>query len=165
MVPFKHILVALDFGEPSKRALEVAIEIVKRFDASLSLVHTWEVPVYAYGHAYGGMALSATDLLAPVQEAAQRQLDLALADVQKQIPAARAILKQGAPWREILATIEEIKPDLVVMGTHGRRGLARAVFGSVAEKIVRTSPVPVLTMAGEAGDAPSSDVPPAAPAR
>ena len=52
------------------------------------------------------------------------------------------------PWEEILATIEAVGADLVIMGTHGRRGVPRLLLGSVAEKIVRTSPVPVLTVRG-----------------
>ena len=57
-----------------------------------------------------------------------------------------ALLECGAPWREILRVVEETKPDLVVMGTHGRRGLGHALIGSVAEKLVRMSPAPVLTV-------------------
>jgi nucleotide-binding universal stress UspA family protein len=100
------------------------------------------VPLYAYG----GIEFSALDLLTPIRETAQNCLDETLTDVRKTVPEARAILRRGAPWREILSAIEEGKPDLVVMGTHGRRGVERMVLGSVAEKIVRTSPVPVLTV-------------------
>lgn len=142
MISFKSILVPIDFGGPSKHALEVALDLAKQYRGSLTLLHTWELPAYAYN----GMEFSAVDLLTPIMDAAQQQLDKVLADVKREAPDAKAILKRGSPWREILATIEETRPDLVVMGTHGRRGVGRAVLGSVAEKIVRTSPVPVLTV-------------------
>jgi nucleotide-binding universal stress UspA family protein len=56
------------------------------------------------------------------------------------------VLRQGAAWSEIQAVAKEIKADLVVIGSHGRRGLSRALLGSVAEKVVRTAPCPVLTV-------------------
>jgi nucleotide-binding universal stress UspA family protein len=62
----------------------------------------------------------------------------------------RSELRCGDPAAEILRAIDELKPELVVMGTHGRRGLARLLLGSVAEKVVRSSPVPVLTVPARA---------------
>jgi nucleotide-binding universal stress UspA family protein len=138
---FKTILVATDFSETSKNALELGLVLAKQFGASLTLVHAWEVPAYAYG----GLEVMAMDLT-PLQDAARDQLDKQLAEVKEQLPNAKGVLKHGSAWREILSMIEETKPDLVVLGTHGRRGVLRALLGSVAEKIVRTSPSPVLTV-------------------
>lgn len=145
MPVFKNILVPIDFGEPSAHALEVGIDFAKESGAKLTLVHVWEVPAYAYT----AVSASAVDLLTPIQEAAESQLATTLAEVRKQVPQAESILRQGSSWREILAMIEEKKPDLVIMGTHGRRGVERAFLGSVAEKIVRTSPAAVLTVRGK----------------
>lgn len=64
----------------------------------------------------------------------------------KRHTATEAILREGADWREILKVVKERGVDLVVMGTQGRRGLSRLLLGNVAEKVVRLSPVPVLTM-------------------
>jgi len=58
------------------------------------------------------------------------------------------VLRTGVPWEEILDTAKKLDVGLIVMGTHGRRGLPRAILGSVAEKVVRLSPVPVLTVRG-----------------
>lgn len=142
MFKLKTILVPIDFGDASKQALEMAVDFANRFDASLVLVHTWELPVYSYM----GLEVAPIDLLTPIQESAKQMLDEVLAETKKKVPTTVALLKQGTPWREILDAIEKTKPDLVVMGTHGRKGISRAVLGSVAEKIVRTSPVPVLTV-------------------
>jgi nucleotide-binding universal stress UspA family protein len=148
MIQFNHILVPIDFGEPSRHAVQVGVELARQYGASLTLLHAWEMPVYAYA----GMDLSPIDLLAPIESAAREQLDAVLADVKKEIPKATAMLKQGSAWREIIATIEQTHPDLVVIGTHGRRGVERAVLGSVAEKIVRLSPAPVLIVRAKAED-------------
>lgn len=145
MISFKHIMVPVDFGEPSDQALETAIDLAKQYGAALTLVHTWEYPPYAYT----GMEFSVVDLLGPIQKAASEQLVVCVAKAQKALPPSlnvTGVLKQGVAWRQILSTIEELKPDLVVMGTHGRRGVRHALLGSVAEKIVRTSPAPVLTV-------------------
>lgn len=142
MVEFKHILVPTDFGESSQRALEIAIDLSNKYHARLTLLHTYEVPVYSYE----GMTSSPVDLLTPVREAAERQVDIALADVKKRTPDAQGILRYGVPWQEILRIVENQGVDLVVMGTHGRRGITHALLGSVAEKTLRMSPVPVLTV-------------------
>lgn len=142
MVSFKTILAPVDFGDSSKEALAVAVGLAKQFGAELTLLHTWEIPVYGYG----AMEFSAMDMLTPIQAAAQKQLAALVAEVQRQHPETKGLLARGVAWREVLSNIEQSKPDLVVMGTHGRRGLGRALLGSVAEKIVRMSPVPVLTV-------------------
>jgi nucleotide-binding universal stress UspA family protein len=140
MPSFQKILVPLDFGEPSMRALAAAIDLAKLYGSSLTLFHTWEIPSYGYG------AALPADVLTQLESSARAQLDAVLADVAKQVPDTNAILECGVPWRELLRTIELVDPDLVVMGTHGRKGIGRALLGSVTEKIVRMSPVPVLSM-------------------
>jgi nucleotide-binding universal stress UspA family protein len=77
---------------------------------------------------------------------ASLQLEQTLGIVQKQVRHANSLLRQGVAWQEILAQISEAGADLVIIGTHGRRGLSRALLGSVAENVVRMSPVPVLTV-------------------
>ena len=141
-VQFKHILVPTDFGEPSGRAEKLALELAQSFNAMLTLLHAYEVPVYTYPQ----VDAIVVDLFTPIEQAAREQLDRELAALQLKIPNAKSILRSGIPWREILSVIDEIRPDLVVMGTHGRRGVTHALLGSVAEKVVRLSPVPVLTV-------------------
>jgi nucleotide-binding universal stress UspA family protein len=142
MTQLKHILVAVDFGDSSREALETAVELAKRFDARLTLTHTCEVPVYAYP----GMAFAAVDLFGTIEDIARQALAATLADVQKRIPGAKAVLTLGVAAEQTLAVIAAEHPDLVVVGTHGRKGVPRFMLGSVAEKIVRQSPVPVLTV-------------------
>lgn len=142
MAAFRRILVASDLDGPSDRALEVAAEMARDSGADLVVVHVCEIPTYAYAGTSGALM----DLLSPFADLAQEKIDALLAALHDRVPGARAILKMGIPWEQILATISEVGADLVVMGTHGRRGTAHVLLGSVAEKIVRMSPVPVLTV-------------------
>jgi nucleotide-binding universal stress UspA family protein len=66
--------------------------------------------------------------------------------------AVEWVLRRGAAWSEINAAVKDTGADLVVMGTHGRRGVARALLGSVAEKVVRSASCPVLTVHGAADE-------------
>jgi nucleotide-binding universal stress UspA family protein len=84
--------------------------------------------------------------LAPLAARAQEPLEDLLASLRRACAETTGLVKLGRAADEILAAAAEIHADLVVMGTHGRRGLAHAVMGSVAERVVRASPVPVLTV-------------------
>lgn len=141
MARFHRILVPTDFEDSSNEALDVGIELALRFDAKLFLLHAWEVPTFAYGSAY-----MAPDIWAVIGDAAKAQLATTLALVRKRVPGAESLLANGAPVPETIAAIAQTGADLVVMGTHGRRGVTRMFLGSVAENVVRSSPVPVLTI-------------------
>jgi nucleotide-binding universal stress UspA family protein len=160
MGTFKHILVPTDFGEPSRRALQLAAELAGAHEAALTVMHAVEAPAYPYD-SYGEVSSLPGDLLrqveeatrrnqlAPLEDVARRRLDALASSVAPRCPRARTILKVGVVWQEILEAIEETRADLVVIGTHGRRGVTHALLGSVAEKMVRMSPVPVLTVRAE----------------
>jgi nucleotide-binding universal stress UspA family protein len=142
MATFNSIFVPTDFSSYAGRALEVAVQLAKDFGAALTLVHAWELPLYSYSE----LTIVPAQLLSSVEEAAQSALNQALAELRKQVPGANAILSRGYPADEILRVAEDTKVDLIVMGTHGRRGLSHVLLGSVAERVVRRSPVPVLTV-------------------
>jgi nucleotide-binding universal stress UspA family protein len=142
MATFKRILVATDFGGASEAALEVALELAARFDSELTLIHIWEFPNYEY---LGGMPMP-IDYADRLGEAARRRMLGTVNAIKSRCPNAKSIVKMGIAWSDVLSAEEETKADLLVVGTHGRRGLKRAILGSVAEKLVRLSPVPVLTV-------------------
>jgi nucleotide-binding universal stress UspA family protein len=141
MKTFKHILVPTDFEKASAGALDVAISLAQSCGAKLTLLHVWEIPIYPY---MDFMLNSA--VIARVEDAAVKHLGEALEKLRKVLPDAESKLKMGEAGPGIVEAIAELKPDLVVMGTHGRRGVGRVLLGSVAEKIVRLSTVPVLTV-------------------
>ncbi len=142
MALFRHILVPVDFGESSERALSTAVELARRFEARLTLLHVCEIPAYAYS----GMAEAPVDLLTPIEDAAEEQMSIKLPEVRKLYAPAEAIVRTGVAWQEILSAAEDAGADLIVMGTHGRSGMGHLLLGSVAEKVVRLSPIPVLTV-------------------
>lgn len=141
MKTFKHILVPTDFEACSAHALDVAVGLAGSLDAKLTLLHVWEIPIYPYMD-----FMLNSEMIASVEDRAAKRLAAALEEVQKLVPGADSKLKTGLPWSGILEAIGEVKPDLVVMGTHGRRGVSHLMLGSVAEKVVRLSPAPVLTV-------------------
>ena len=143
---FERILVATDFGDSSEQALDLAVRVAQKFGSELTLVHIWEVPQYSYA---AGLYVS-VDLVGPIERAAVASLEAATAKLRQRFPGAKSQLRAGVPWQELLASATQTKADLIVMGTHGRRGLERALLGSVAEKVVRMSPIPVLTVRGAA---------------
>jgi nucleotide-binding universal stress UspA family protein len=146
MTSFKQILVPIDFSEPADRALDVAIAIASKFDASLTLLHASWLPPSAYA-VYAARIDWPTDEIA---KAAQRALQTVVAETQKRYEKTDGVIVSGEPWQAILEGAKERHSDLIVMGTHGRRGVPRMLLGSVAEKVVRLSPVPVLTISAKA---------------
>jgi len=143
MSAFKSILVPTDFGEPANRAIDLAIELGAKFGSKLTLLHAFTLPITDGGYA-AGLSWPIDDLAA----AAKTELDGALRKARERYPVVEGIVACGNPCGRILDAIETIGADLVVMGTHGRRGLSRVFLGSVAEKVVHLSPVPVLTVSG-----------------
>ena len=145
MNTFLRILVPTDFSEASNRAMQVAVDLAQKLDAELVVAHFWGIPAYPYlAEGY-----PAADFTAAMARAADTQIAKALAQVQRSLPGARSVCRMGLPWEEIMKAIEEEKVDAIVMGTHARHGLNRLLLGSVAEKVVRSSPVPVLTVPPE----------------
>lgn len=146
MSTFKHILVPTDFSPSSTSAIAVAIDLAGQLDAELTLLHAWDLPVYPYME----LMLNAAEITETVEKAAAECLEKRLKEVQARLPRAKSLLKMGQPWQQIVDAIDESKADLLIMGTHGRRGFSHAIMGSVAEKLVRLSPIPVLTVRGTA---------------
>lgn len=139
MTTFRHILVPTDFGDVAKHAADVACEIAQRFGSKVTLMHVWTIPIPVYAE---GVVVP-VDL---VMRAAEEALAEEVKRVQGKCPKVAWVLLPGSPAGAIVEGITEHGCDLVVMGTHGRRGLPRALLGSVAERVVRTSPAPVLTV-------------------
>jgi len=143
MSELKHILVATDFEESSERATQHAVDLAKKLGAELTLIHVYEVPEYVY---FNGSLPATAAWIEPIRAAAEKQLEEALKKVRSRLPGATSLLRQGRPAEEIVRAATDTRPDLVVLGTHGRRGLSHALLGSVAERVVRTASAPVLTV-------------------
>jgi nucleotide-binding universal stress UspA family protein len=133
------ILVPVDFEEASRKALELATDLGSKLGNEVVLLHVYQLPVYTYP---GLEPTLLPGFHAEVSAAASR----ALQQLAAQTGGLRAVLREGDPAGEILAVAEEEKVKMIVMGTHGRRGFAHLFLGSVAEKVIRKSAVPVLTV-------------------
>ena len=142
---FRHVVVGTDFGPSSQRALELATKLVEGTDARLTVVHVAEIPPLAYA----GLSFSTADIVGSIEEAAGVTLEEAMKSVRARVPGAESSLRRGPAWEAILDVAADERADLVVVGTHGRRGIPHALLGSVAEKVVRLARVPVLTVRGE----------------
>jgi nucleotide-binding universal stress UspA family protein len=142
----KRILVPTDFSNFSLQALENAIEFGKPFKASIVLLHASE-PIYSAtpGTLYAPSG-NVIMLMRERRRIARTQLAALARDLAKRGVRLRPVFAIGAPHRVIVETAKKVGADLIVMSTHGRSGISHVVMGSVAEKVVRSSPCPVLTV-------------------
>ncbi len=142
MSSIRHILVPHDFGEPAQHAFEYAMNLAEELGAKVTILHAYEVPMYGYPE---GVPL-AGKMAAQFERGARAALDAVASRGRRPKVDVQVALRQGPAWSEIGAAAQELGADLVVMGTHGRKGVDRALLGSVAEKVLRTASVPVLTV-------------------
>jgi nucleotide-binding universal stress UspA family protein len=135
MIPH-HVLVPLDFSEPANQALEYAMQLARQLHGRLTLLHVIHIPPL------GGADLTA--YMAHVETGAQQAMEECLQRVQYTGLPVQSLLVQGVPWQEIVDKAKDTQADLIVMSTHGRTGFQHLLLGSVAERVVRLAPCPVL---------------------
>lgn len=146
---FKKILVAVDYSDCSRVALEYAAELASRFGAELDVVHAWDRPHYTRDDEIiithsGDEKKTLGDVL---RETAEEDMKVFFASCT--VPSGVKVTHHVEHGHVVTALIELTKKgahDLIVTGTHGRTGFRRWVLGSVAERLLRLSPVPVLTV-------------------
>jgi universal stress protein A len=144
IMEIRRILAPTDFSELSKQGLQSALELAQAFGAKLLLLHVVEPPPYPV-EGIVPSHLGAT-LLDDLERQASSELDQMLPEAQlSKVDVARRVVV-GIPARKIVEVAGEEQTDLIIMTTHGRTGFGHLVMGSVAEKIVRTAPCPVLTI-------------------
>ena len=151
----ERILVPTDFSETSQAALQYARELTDKFQASLHILNVVLDP-YTQPWALEGFGPALPDLLNQFKAEAEKTLATLLPEVDRKRLNAHLVLRVGSPAAEIVQYSRDAKIDLIVMGTHGRGGVAHALLGSVAERVVRLARCPVLTVRGSQGAAGSS---------
>ena len=144
----RRILHPSDFTSFSRAALRKAIEMAKSNRAELLLVHVVSPIVPIPGDAYISPRMY-DELAGSARAAAQKQLDKLAAQVKKARVKSRSFVLEGAPAEEIVRFAKGRRVDLIVMGTHGRAGLAKLFVGSVADRVVASASCPVLTVRGK----------------
>lgn len=143
MLSVKRILVPTDFTDASEHALAYALDLAETFNASVTLMHSYEVPIVAFPD---GALVATADVAGRIAEVAKAALESAVKRARGRGISLDSVLREGVTTEEINAVANDIDADLIVIGTHGRRGFARAFLGSVAEHVVRTASRPVLTI-------------------
>ncbi len=139
MIEFKRILIPTDFSKYSTEAIGYACALADKFNSEVHLLHVLEIHASTTPVFGGGLAFSP-----PVQEsvdAAEKALE--------RTPFGRKAVRataEGPPFLEILRYAKDNSIDLIVMGTHGRSGLAHVMLGSTAERVVRKASCPVMTV-------------------
>ncbi|MFO0793308.1 MAG: universal stress protein [Candidatus Brocadiaceae bacterium] len=143
MINIKNVLCPVDYSVYSEKALHYAIEFAEKYRAKLYLMHVLDIRVYD---------INDPDLYnvnivdkETIEKLQARLLKCVSEETKGKIPV-EAIVIQGVPFTEIITAARDYKIDMIVIGTHGRTGLSHAIMGSVAEKVVRKSPCPVLTV-------------------
>lgn len=144
----RSILVPTDFSPHAATALEAAVDLARRFEAKLTLLHVYAAPGLVMPEAFVAASPAASrDLLDAI--------DRSLADLRARTQGpgltvtSQAI--QGRPAHEICEAARQGGHDLIVIGTHGRTGITRFFLGSVAERVVRAAPCPVLVARSKSG--------------
>ena len=143
---FAKLLVPTDYSEPSRRALELALSLSDK--ALVTVVHVWDRPVYVTDQTtvgyQDGSRRSLSDL---IRENAEKEMSEFLAAVV--VPPGKTLehrLISGDPVGSIVEEASQPGYDVLVIGTHGRTGMTKLLLGSVTEKLIRLSPIPVLTV-------------------
>ena len=145
MIEINRILYATDFSELSEWALGYAMYLARKCSAQLHCVHVVD-DSYQYWLTLDAAAIPAGPPVEQLAEAAEKQLaEFVASKVPAELTAVKKIVR-GRPFVEIIRYAREKKVDIIVMGTHGHSGLTHILMGSVAEKVVRKSPCPVLTI-------------------
>ena len=140
----KKILCPIDFSEPSKRALDNAIHLARRFGAEVNMMSVFE-PIDVHTEELDFICEQNDQLL----EDYFIKFDDFLSDFNLKNITARKTHKSGVPYANILITIAKYKPDLLIIGTTGKTGLAKILIGSVTEKVIREVPCSFITTKSE----------------
>lgn len=133
------ILVPIDLSDQAADVLVLAVRLAARLGASVLPMHVYSLPRHGYPGIEPRLAVEVTERLARAAQDAAEAFTAAR-------DAPEPVVREGDPATEILRAVDELRPIFVVMGTHGRSGLPRLLLGSVAEKVIRQSAAPVLTV-------------------
>ncbi|MEJ2587833.1 MAG: universal stress protein [Deltaproteobacteria bacterium] len=145
MVEIKRILFPIDFTENSSKILPYVLSVSEKYDALIYLLHVVEdLSKWGIGSYIPHIPLDQYE--SDALKGAEKAIDKICEEQLESCPNFQRSIRYGDPVQEILKAIDSEGIDLVIMGTHGSKGLEHVFFGSVAENVVKKSPVPVLTV-------------------
>jgi nucleotide-binding universal stress UspA family protein len=140
----------VDFSESSVAAVEYAIFLAKRFSAAIEVLHVYDPPYYVGDVLVQAPGRPGMPMNEYIREQALIRLDEMVARIAgaADLPVRKGLIS-GVPHQVIVSKAKEDGADVIVMGTHGRKGLSHLIMGSVAEQVVRQAPCPVIILRGE----------------
>ena len=141
MSPFQHILVPVDFGEATTPAVDLALSVARASDARVTLLHAFDVSPFVSTSPF----MPPIDT-GPIVTALEAEMKALAEKTRAKWAKTDSLVRSGNVQDIIAQVVKSLGCDLIVIGTHGRRGVSHALLGSVAEKVVRLSTVPVLTV-------------------
>jgi len=142
--PFEKILTAIDFSENSEFAFDYAVTMAKQFESELTILHVINEPVDLRG--FYVPHISFEQLEKEIEEGAVKMMENFCSSKLASLQNYKTAIVSGIPYDEITRKAEEIGASLIVLGTHGRTGLDHILFGSTAERVVRSANCPVMTI-------------------
>jgi nucleotide-binding universal stress UspA family protein len=143
MIKLKRILVPTDFSESARHALTYGMSFAREYEAELVLLHV--VETIAVGYASDLFPVPMAEVFEEISAFAKKELGELGAAARERVSSVREVLVQGKPSVEIMRLADELGVDMIVLGTHGKGMLDKAIFGSTTENVVRRAPCPVLT--------------------
>lgn len=150
MKDFSKILFATDFSETSEYAFDYACTLAKTFKSKLIVMHVINEPVDLRG--FYVPHISFDSLEKEIEDAAEKMMKKFCQDKFADLADSDTVIVSGIPYDEIIALADKEKVSLIVLGTHGRAGLDHLLFGSTAERVVRRSRCPVMTIRPQASE-------------
>ena len=143
MIRLNRILFPTEFSEPASHARDYAVALAEKYGAELHVLHVVDAGPPAYPD-YAGSFWA--DYLGDLEMHARQRISEVVDAAWSRQHSVVTTVRQGTAYVEIIQYAREENIDLIVIGTHGRTGLSKMVMGSVAERVVRTAPCPVLTV-------------------
>ena len=140
---FNLILCAVDFSETSDRAFDYSVELARKLGAKIRVIHVFQISATALP---GGLLVAPIDYENMLQEQLQDRLDTYIENKKVKDVEITTDICEGIPYLEITQAATDVHADMIVVGTHGRTGLPHMLMGSVAERVVRTADVPVVSV-------------------
>ena len=160
MVQIKHIICPVDFSEVSRHAFDRALAVARSYNSEITVLHVLPTPSHVPAIPYGPEGPGPFGFEVPDRPRALSELSRFLhIEHPGDVAIRQEVIEAGSVHKEILVQASRTSADLIVMGTHGRSGVDHLFLGSVAEKTLRTSPIPVMTVPPKAPDVPSSGLP------
>jgi nucleotide-binding universal stress UspA family protein len=141
---FKRILLPTDGSPSAYEALNCAVAVARKFESELHVIYVVEPPAMLTAPYSESVMM---DVLQAGHEAGERAVAEATETIRKSgLSRVQSSMLEGQPAEQIVAYARDHEIDLIVMGTHGRRGINRLLLGSIAEEVVRTASIPVMTV-------------------